>query len=718
MRASPRCVAPAGICLFGLLTAGPALGQETRDRQVTSLTFVGNVSFPDRELAAVIETRTTRCRSFLLEPFCLLTNWGFAHERGYLDERDLPVDMLRLSVFYRQRGYLNAKVDTAVTRFDDRARIQFLIEEGLPTPVDSLRIVGIRGILDPARIRREIGLKAGDPFDRVKLEAGKELIRDRLQDRGYVNAAVLEETFTPTGKGARIVLTASPGVRARIGEVRITGAGKVGDKVVRQFLTFRRGQFYSRERILESQRNLFNLEAVRFASISRTTVPGDSLVDLDVRLTEAATRTLRAGGGASTTQCVLTEARVTHRNFFGNARRLQLTARLSNLLAKRIGERFPCTDVGRDRVFRQLNFRLQAEFQQPYFFSSRNSFRGVLFLERQTVPEIFVRTSKGAELSITRRFKSRMPVTFAFRPEFTSFDRRSADIFFCVNFGFCQPKDIRILTGRRRLNPISVSWRYDATNAPFSPTRGFYTNFQAEWADAFMRSDFRYVRFVVEAADFRELSPGLVLAGRIRSGVVESIRDVGFDLGPGREDVIHPQKRFFGGGPQSLRGFGQNLLGPTVLVVDSARNCPQAPVDDCVKDLARRHPGRFQERPVGGNAGFEASAEVRKKLSGGWGLVGFIDFGQVWESLSDLRAPVVTPGLGFRFASPVGPLRLDIGYNPTSPRRLPVVVELPNGEIRELAQLVDFDPFGFDDPNPFGEFLRRLQFHVSVGEAF
>lgn len=714
---------PLLVALLSTLAAVP-LGGQSEDREVVSLSFQGNRAFSDAELAAAIATEETRCRSFLFQllPICPLTNWGFAHHRAYLDEAELPADLLRLRIFYRQRGYRAVAVDTAVTRLDGRVGVAFLIEEGEPVRVDSLRLVGLEAALDTARLRQDFPLAPGDPFDRIRLNAGKQLIRERLQSQGYIDAVVLEDTHLPPGEGARVTLDIHPGPRVRVGRVLIEGAESVTARVIRQFLTFRSGEYFDQRKILESQRNLHGLDALRFASIAPEPVvsPQDTVVDIRVQVTEAFTRSVRVGAGLNTTECVLTEARFTHRNFLGGARRLELSARLSNILADAVGGTFPCTDVGRSEVFQDLDFRLRAEFQQPYFFSARNSFRAAVFQERESFPDIFVRASSGAEFAITRRLRPRMPATLSYRLEFTGFAEESADIFFCISFGFCQPQDIEVLIARRLLSPLTLSWRYDRTDVPFAPTRGYYASAEIERADRFTGSDYQYVRFGLELADFEELSGGLILAARIRWGVVEPTGGLAFDPDPDRaEEIIHPRKRFFAGGAQSVRGFGQNLLGPRVLAVDSVTHCSDPPrgLEDCAAALARQSPGSFDERPVGGNAAFEASLELRKSLGGPWGIVGFLDVGQVWEDLGRPTAPVLTPGAGLRYRSPVGPLRLDFGYNPTGAARLPVVA-LVEGEIKELEAPVTFDRFTFDEPGLLKEILRRFQLQLSIGEAF
>lgn len=731
-RAFSRPVGLAAL-LAAVLTAAPISGARAQvggEREVTELAFVGNRAFSDDRLESAIVLDQTRCKAFVLAPFCWVSDWGLVHNRAYLDESTLPADLLRLRLFYRRRGYRAVAVDTVVERLDGEVRVRFQIDEGPPTVLDTLVITGLEGIVDPASVREGFPLRPGAPFDLVELGRAKEALADRLRNRGYPRAAVLDEYFIPReSRSVELTLDVRPGPRSRFGEIEVEGAGSVGESVVRQVLTFGPGQLYRQERVLQSQRDLYRLEAIRFANIqTRPRQDVDTLVDVTVSVTPAPPRSARAGVGVTTTDCVQTELRLTHRNFLGGARRLSLTGRLSNILAGDLAETFPCTGVGQDPVFQQLAYTVRADFHEPFFLSSRNSLDASLFVEREAVPDIFVRRSRGGDFSLTRRLRPRMPISLGYRPELTSFDERSADVFFCVNFGFCQPEDIETLSEARWLAPVSLSWGYDRTNATFSPTAGYYLDLSSEWADAVTGSSYQYIRFNLEAADFEEVAEGLVLAVRFRTGLVEALggRPFGEPTPDDQETVIHPRKRFFVGGAQSVRGFGQNLLGPTVVLFQASR-CPSdtgTTVEEltrCAEDLASRPTDPndvFDERPVGGDAAFEANFEIRAGVGGPWTLVGFVDVGQVWVDIGDLQAPVASPGAGVRFESPVGPLRVDVGYDPTSADRLPVVAELPDQEIVELNRPVLFDPYSYDGATGFREFWRRLQLHISIGEAF
>lgn len=687
--------------------------------EVVEVSFRGNDEYSSSQLDQAILTEATTCRSFLFIfplPLCPLTDVGFAHRRHYLDEDELPQDRLRLLVYYRQRGYRDAQVDTTVIREDHTARIIFDITENEPTIIRSFQAQGADSLLTPERQAELLDIGEGDPLNLAKLALGEGRLTDALRGRGYVNATVLRDYFIPRGtRVADVNLHIVSGPRVRIGDVRIEGSGEVGDDIIRTIVSFESGDIFRDREILESQRRLYNLEALRYASItSERRTDTDTLIDLRIEVAPAPQRTVAVGLGAETDECVQVQADLTNRNFLGQGRVLRFTGRLSNLLAKQLEGRFPCTDVSTDPIFQELNYRLEAAFEQPVFRGGSNSLRATIYTEEETVPDLFVRSSNGGELAFTHQFSSRMLLTAAVRPELTSFGAQSADIYFCVNFGFCTPEDIGVLSEKRWLSPVALLWALDRTDGRLSATRGYYVTAEAEYAGAVTGSDYRYFRQTIDMAGFAPVGGDRILAGHLRFGFIEPFETQTFEtVGP--QAVVHPRKRFFAGGAESVRGFGSNLLGPTVLVVDVADDCPDQDLDTCVAGLP---PTAFDERPAGGNAVVEGSLEIRAPLSGRWSVVGFVDAGQVWATLSNRTDIIFTPGVGVRFRSPIGPLRFDLGYDPSSPSGKPVVALFEGGDIQELNRTIRYDPYTYDDPGFGTEFLRRLQLQFSIGQAF
>lgn len=722
MRESVRFL--LGLACTAALLASSASGahaQSTEDREVVELWFEGNEAFSQKDLRAAILTRPTHCRTFLFKfplPLCPLTNWGFAHVREYLDERELPLDLLRLRLFYRQRGFRDAHVDTLVQRENGTVRIEFHIEENDPTRIATLALTGGEDVVERAEARKDLGVAEGHRLDLVALGQGERKITERLRRKGYVNATVLREYFIPRQiREADVTLRIEPGPRVRIGDITIEGSGDVGDETVGELLTFASGDWFEEERILESQRSLYGLEALRWANIaSERRTDTDTVIDLKVQVATAPKQSIRTGFGVYTDECMQLQAQYVNRNFLGAARVLRVTGRVSNLFAKQLQGAFPCSDVSETEVYQALNYLAQVGFEQPVFSHGRNRLRISVFRERETVPDLYVRTGSGGEIAFNRRLTPRMSLTVGYRPELTSFAEESADIYFCVAFGICTPEDIEVLTDAKWLSPVSLVWGFDETNSPFSATRGYYVAFELEDAGQYTLSDYRYTRGTVDAAFFDQLGARGVLGVHVRAGVIAPRSGSAFSEGASGEAVVHPRKRFFAGGPQSVRGFGLNLLGPTVLVLDVAR-CPPdgASLEECALGLP---PTAFDERPVGGNAVFEGSVEARLRVGGRWTMAGFLDFGQVWRNVDDRSAIVATPGIGFRWASPVGPLRFDFGYNPTSPGDRQVVAVAEDGSIQELDTTVLYDPFTYDQPSLATEIFRRIRLQLSLGEAF
>jgi outer membrane protein assembly factor BamA len=174
----------------------------------------------------------------------------------------------------------------------------------------------------------------------------------------------------------------------------------------------------------------------------------------------------------------------------------------------------------------------------------------------------------------------------------------------------------------------------------------------------------RFSRVLAEGAVYKTVGSS-TLAARLQLAAVLN----GFTA-RGATAYVPPEERLYAGGPNSVRGFSQNLLGPLVYIVDTFK-VSGAIIDGNPRVLYRADSTSrvLQYSPTGGNTLIVASAEWRYRLSSFGGRVqfaSFVDAGQVWNrpqqsfTFSDLR---VTPGMGVRVRSPIGPLRVDVAYN-------------------------------------------------------
>jgi len=736
-RLSNRALAGVlGVVLLGLLAPAAALDAQTPGRpEVTKIRFEGNETFPDAQLRSAIITRQTECRSFLFQwvlPFCPL-GAEFALDPAFFNPRTFRSDYVRIAAFYRGQGFRQASIDTVLVRPTPTSiEITFDITEGDPVRIATLDFGGIDQVDDPDALTRGLPVGVGDRLDVTSLRAVADTVTQRLQNRGYPHAEVLRDVFFPAGTlDGEVFFDVYTGPSARFGPVEVTGNEAVSETVIRRMLGFREGDPYSQDRIFDAQRNLFSLEIFRHAAID--TVPGfagDTIVPLQVRVSEGNTRRVRAGGGWNTADCFGSEVRWASRNFVGGARRMVLRGRLSNILTSSLEESI-CSGAGTGE-YAKLNGLLSAEFTQPWIFSPRNTLNAAVFVERQSVPDLYIRESLGLNLGLVRGLGRATLASLTYEPSVGRLD--AADVFFCTNFLVCDTNEIEVLASANILAPVGLRYTRDRTNRAVSPTGGYTARLDLEHASRVTFSDFDYERAVGEVTAFRGLPAGLVLGGRLRGGWLGASAFRGFEDSP-REGtrVSPPQKRFYAGGANSVRGFTQNQLGPRVVTVgveellfsrngDLSPICPPERIADLTCDAAPLAEGDFESRPTGGSAVVEGSLELRFPVWGPY-LSGatFVDFGQVWPdpdnaSLGDL---VFTPGFGLRYSTPIGPVRLDLAYRPAARQELPVVTSA----IRPWLEGVDPANLRIQDPATgeridwvFVDALARLRAPVSFAE--
>lgn len=741
-------VVPALLCW---LSAVAPLGAQAAP-EVVDLEFAGARAFDEDDLSAAIVTGRTRCASPMLVPLCI---FGVAQNEAYLNPQTLQEDVLRLRAFYYERGYRAADVVAETTPAgEDGVRIRFRITEGRPVQVERVEINGA----PPGMTDRPLPLRRGETFDLLAREAGRDTLLARLRNGGYARAQVLLGSRIPADSpfAATVTYDVVPGAAARIGPITILGTEESSPELVHRMLTFEEGDPYDRSAILESQRNLYGLQIYRHAEVraDREAEP-DSLVPVTIQLAEGTMRRVRFGGGVNTVECGNVEGRWTSRNFLGDGRRLEVRGRLGNLLVAAC-EQYLDRVWTLDEAYDSLTGLVSVDFTQPWFFGPRNNIGAGVFVERRSLPQVFVRSAVGGYISAGRSLGRGANVTVGYRPELTEL-RAEGSLFFCVSFIACAVEQIALLQEPHWLSPLTLSFSVDRTDALFTPTAGFVFRTDLEHAAAYTGSDFAYTRLLAEGSTYTGEPGGVVLATRIRGGMGWPREGNGSALG------LNPQKRFFAGGSNSVRGFGPFRLGPTVLGIDAVEylagpddpttpdvvegaGCTVAQINDATCDPRplEGRPGVFEARPAGGEILLEGNVEMRFPLPVGGGRLrgaAFLDAGQVWATsrVFDMRELVATPGLGVRYLSPVGPIRIDAGFNLQRPRALPVVttevedcfrgtpgcvvmeearLNLRNtDEIVSLDRTIEYQPFtsGLDT---VAGWLQRFQLHFAIGQAF
>ena len=763
-----RALRAATIALFAtaVSVATPAglvaqdLGCDAGDLEVRGLEFQGNRAVSDADLELrVATTATARARRLFRLPL---------GEKRCLNRDELPRDLLSLRIYYRERGFHAASVDTIVTPVgSDGVRVLFTIDEGQPTVVRSYHVAGLSGIRDSASVVSGLRLRVGRPFDITLLRADMDTIVQRLRNAGYYRAEMFHEyDWNRDSLYATARLTVNPGRQARFGEAifRVTPVGdrpqQIVDAVIARVMGIVPGSRYSDRAVVDAQRNLFALGTYRHIEVSplpdSLQPPGDTTIVLLVQLTEDYMKQVDSEFGWATLDCGRVRMQYTDKNWLGTARRFEFTGQ-----ATKIGYGRPLRttatknfcdlsgELKKDEFSQVLHYYTGVSVRQPRLLGFGWTPTVSLYSERRGEFTAYLRsTYVGADLSATRELGVRMPLRFAYTMEYGRTEAPDAAL--CALFNRCDPITRAELDSLATLGVASASLARIRTDNPVTPSRGHAGRLELRSSASSLLGtspNLFFNKATGDVAYYRPLGWQNVLALRVRGGVV-----LGRRTGLEQVGFVPPQERLYAGGATSVRGFQQNELGSLVYIArpEQIQTTLVGVVDG--QEIWRMHAyeganpdsatGIARTVPLGGNVMAVLNVDYRLRdpffLPDLLQYTFFVDAGEVWaRRASDggisFRPLKLTPGIGVRALTPVGPVQVNVGYNRyprpdgplyfnpnvstlycVTPNNNIALVRNAEGQLEQLNKLDACPDFG--PPRRTG--IQRLTFTFSIGPDF
>jgi outer membrane protein assembly complex protein YaeT len=624
-------IVPRPAALLVLLVAMAGAGcREDGGIRIASLDFEGVEQVSKGDLASALQTQKG---SWL--------PWG---RQRYFDRRAFEADLQRIAAFYRDRGFPDARVTATDIELNDQqteVRVTVHIQEGEPIVVGAVEFVGFEVLPDRERrrIEREIPLREDQPLDTQLASASRERALNALRDHGYPYAAVRLRNEPIEPRRERVVLQAEPGTLAHFGPIEVNGEASVGERVLLRQLSFEPGDTYSREKMRESQRKLYGMELFQFVNVESLEDQAEVAAEVPVRITvgESKHRHVTFGLGYGSEERARARIRWDHVNFFGGARQAGFEGRWSSL------DRGVRAEFTEPYVFHpdlSLNLQAQAwQAEEPVY--SQNTVGGRAVLRYQISPQNF------ASVSIIGEYQTSSVEAEALLPE--NFDIRD-DL---IALGL----DPRGFDTEGTLNAVAFDFGRNTTNNLLDARRGYVVNAHLERALQVFGGTYDYWSASLEGRHYVSVGSLFILANRLTLGTIEPAGEV--------EATVPFHKRFFLGGATSNRGWGRFEVSPL---------------------------SGFGF-PIGGLSMLDGSTEVRFPVWGSVGGVLFLDYSNVWTDaftfdVDGLRYAV---GPGLRYRTPIGPIRVDLGYQLNSIEGL----------------LVDGEPQ-----------KRPWRVHFSIGQAF
>jgi outer membrane protein assembly complex protein YaeT len=579
-----------------------------------ALDFTGNQALSDEELTEALPSSSTPAF------FTLVSDKQEELEKG-----------IRLR--YASLGYLETSVGEPVTSYGTRSkelRVTIPVDEGSLIKLASVRVAG-ESSLPKSELLDSMDVQAGQPVDLAKLDRATASVRALYRSEGYPDARVRTE-LERVPDGLAVTVQVEEGPRVNVGAIRIVGNLKTQTSVIRNELTFREGEPLRTPELQKSQKNLYDLGVFRTADVRvDSSSPGAETRDILVQVVERdivdLSYGLRYNFVAGETgeldpedepkglEAVL---RAAFPNPFGRASTLGLTALIS-------------TD---EPLYR-------ASYLTPRFFGHHLS--TMLYGEFEEKLE-----KRENKLPLRSREWS---------INFQQTKKLSSDKFTVQwNYSFGQFKPLRVsgtdiefddvVEYRTR---IGASLIEDQRNSIANPTRGRFWNLTMQVSPELLGADQKFYRFYGQIFYFYPLGRKVVWASSYRLGLAGGTR-INEELSRTRDPAfLLIEDRFEAGGANSVRGFKQDSLGPSVTLPDG------------------------EKLILGGEAVVVMNQELRfpiyKMLHGAV----FYDTGQVYPTVRSVRLSRLrhTAGAGVRLVLPFGPLRLDwariLDFNPDAP---------------------------------------------------
>jgi translocation and assembly module TamA len=637
---------------------------------------------------------------------------------GWFEPSAWQADLRRITRFYEANGYYHARVLTeqVTPTAPGHVALAVTLREGAPSRLSSLKLEGLDALEADHRavVVAELPLKVPEIFVEATWTRTKTLLGSRLRELGYAAAVVTGEAVVDAEQ-VEATLTAVPGVRFRIGEVRV--ATEPGARIPPAYLVnvasteVKPGDWYSDHALKTAQIRVLQMGVLSGVKVTRgepDDAAGTVPVDIDVR--EAPFNSVRFGfglGGDLIRQEVRVTGEYVNRNL-GLAGHFLPEALLDRLTLKaKLGWTFlptvwdvasgsPSSKTGPTAV-------LKAQYEVPRLFG---------------IPTLTLQTSLELSRMIDAAFgytggEAKGGVVWRPRTDLSIFPSLNFDAYVLDAQVSVQDNVPVAALGCPLGAPcliafLDVTTEYDRRDSRLEPKEGLFLGLGAQAGLAQTTQVKPYLRFVPEARAYVSFGQEkrVTLAGRLRAGTLISA-----------DEDTPILARFFSGG-SGMRGFNARRLSPLVAV----------PRTVYVNGVKGYDPLDGETLPIGGNGLLEASLELRwaawadlvLAVFTDWGLVSSAPLGPKVNFARQLYAAV---GIGARYLTPVGPIRIDLGV------RLPFIgqpLELQPGVVQAFKSSPGCFFGSFAAPPtaqatalPYAGSPDSLcSFHLSIGEAF
>jgi outer membrane protein insertion porin family len=510
-------------------------GSKAKIRQIN---IVGNTRFKEKEILETLELKTPNWLSW------------YKQDDRYARET-LQGDLEKIRNYYMDRGYANFQIDStqvAIAPEKEDIFITVNIDEGdVFTLSKDIKLAGTF-VVPEAELRRYLLVFPGQTFDRKLITTTQELIQNRLGADGYAFAKV-DPVPTPDNANHTVSLTffIDPGNRVYVRNITFSGSNRINDIVLRREMRQLEGAWLSNTSLERSKQRIQRLPYVKEASFETTPVPGSpDLVDVNFKIEEGPAAQLSGGIGYSEAYGAMLNGQYADANWMGTGQRVAIDLN-TGVYSKvyNISHTNPYTSIDNLSRTESLTFSDVTQFvSSSSDFSSKQYSFGLTYAYPITE---FQYLRFGGNLSasqlLTSSLGSAAQAVQWVRENGHPSDRIAHDdstnadyLFYGTSFKAAE---------------ALIGWDYDTRNRTLFADRGMRTSVSA--SATVPGSDVQYWVGNISFASY------LPIRGPWELYFYDAV-DYGAPFG--KTTALPPYRNFFGGGPDSVRGYRESRLGP------------------------------------------------------------------------------------------------------------------------------------------------------------
>lgn len=600
----------------------------------------------------------------------------FAHFQDSIDEKIIRDSINSLIYFYQINGFLDVKIYPLIEETDSLFKISYLINEGKQKIVEEIKLIFLENNLqdESKEIVKILSNSEGSNFKPELLEDDRKKIEDFLKTKGYYLTKVYPVEIKEKDEKIKISFKINEGKKFKIKNIFL----KVNDNILYdnaiETLNYYKDKVFNDSIFTEIKRKLLEIyqkSGYIDAAIDANYELKDNEVDIYISLNPNKKnyfgKSIILGNKKTKTKFIYDRLIEKENNGYNpyileeERQILYKTGLFSrvDINTQKLGDSIDVlynieeTPAGavefglgygeyeRAKGFIELSYinlfgtnkqifsrielstiekRAYLTYVDPWLWKNL-TFKSAVSYEDTEVKNIDTKDIlyKLKKLGFSVGFEKKLFENFKFELLYEGTYTKTSDVLPEV---IISDQDV----GKLFISGFKGSIIYDTRDNPFDPKKGWLAGISSKISTDTIGSEINFNKTSFYINKYTEIFNGLVLATSLRGGWIWLYGDT-------KDMPI--SERFFLGGRETVRGYAQNTLGP-----------------------------KNNNQPIGGNAFLMGNIEIRSSLGKNFFLVNFLDFGNVWKRVGDAHITDLkyTTGLGLRYKTPIGPIRIDYGY--------------------------------------------------------